>query len=422
MAQPCHILDWLHSTAATREPSLAEIREELQGVLGSARLRQSPRLGKLLRYICTSALMGEGEQISEYSIALDVLGKAENFKEGKDAIVRVEVHRLRKRLAEFYEDEGRSHRLRIVIPTGRYVAQFQPIESAGEAAPAEPAPLVEFSPAATASGIDARRAWKLDSKAWRIGAVAALVLLALSMLGLARGVISPRAAMLDAFWNPVLSSGNPILLCIGNFSGGHGDKAEGAATPMTLRDFHQAPSQMIHVADASALAAFASLIHARGRRYRIVSQTEANYSDLQRSPAVLIGLLNNDWTKRLMRQLRFSVEHPAQGQVLIRDREAPLRTNWFLDFNRPYIEVTRDYALIVRSTDPKTEQMVVLAGGMSVFGTMAAAEFLTNENELAKISRLSPRDWGKKNLEFVLSTDVIRGHAGPPVPVAAHWW
>ena len=84
----------------SREPSISEVRGELQSILNSRGFRQSQRLGELLRYVCTKAIFDGEEQISEYTIALDVLGKAEDFKESKDAIVRVELHRLRKKLAE----------------------------------------------------------------------------------------------------------------------------------------------------------------------------------------------------------------------------------------------------------------------------------------------------------------------------------
>jgi hypothetical protein len=191
---------------------------------------------------------------------------------------------------------------------------------------------------------------------------------------------------------------------------------------MTLKEFHSAQSQMVHVADASALAAFAGLLQAHRKHYRIVSQSEATYSDLQNSPVVLIGLLNNEWTQRLVGQLRFSVERHGRGQVLIRDREHPTRTDWSIDFYKPFLEISRDYALVLRASDPKTEQMVLAAAGMSVFGTMAAAEFLTNENEMHKLTALAPKGWEHRNVEIVLATDVIRGHAGPPTVVATHFW
>jgi hypothetical protein len=72
--------------------------------------------------------------------------------------------------------------------------------------------------------------------------------------------------------------------------------------------------------------------------------------------------------------------------------------------------------------DPKTEQVVVVAAGMTVFGTSAAGEFLTNKTEMEKLALAAPHGWEKKNIEFVLSTDVIHGRSGPANVVAVQCW
>jgi hypothetical protein len=277
-------------------------------------------------------LVDEAEQITEYTIALDVLGKTENFKEGKDAIVRVEVHRLRKRLAEFYEDEGNSHKVRIVIPTGKYAPQFR-LRGDGPVTVLAPLPAAENGHRNGDGPVDVQPASVSGWAGWRkVTAAACLVVLAGALL-LAYLAFRPEHA-LEAFWNPVLSQAGQILLCVGTESGGHTHPvADGSGDgPLTLKEFHSAQSQLVHVADASTLARFASLMQAHGKRYRIVTQSEATYADLQNSPVVLIGLLNNDWTRRLVGQLRFSVERPGPGKVLLRDRNNPSRGDWFIDF------------------------------------------------------------------------------------------
>jgi len=88
----------------------------------------------------------------------------------------------------------------------------------------------------------------------------------------------------------------------------------------------------------------------------------------------------------------------------------------------PYLNVTKDYALVLRVSDPKTDQMVVTVAGISAFGTLAAGEFLTNANEIRKIAAVAPKGWKQKNLEMVLSMDVIRGKPGHASIVATHFW
>ncbi len=106
---------------------LEAAREELQVVLQSRPFRQAPTLAGLLSYLCEKRFAGEASQIKEYSIGVDVFRRGSGFDQESDSIVRVEINRLRKRLADYYAGEGASHRLRIGIPVGQYVPEFQPI-------------------------------------------------------------------------------------------------------------------------------------------------------------------------------------------------------------------------------------------------------------------------------------------------------
>ena len=113
---------------------------------------------------------------------------------------------------------------------------------------------------------------------------------------------------------------------------------------------------------------------------------------------------------------------PTPDLVIIRDRENPSNNTWSIDYAAPYLSITKDYALVLRMVDPKTEQTVVVVAGITVFGTTAAGNFLTNTNEISKLAAVSPRGWEKKNLEIVLSTDVIGGLSGPASIVATQFW
>src|SRR5207244_656319 len=138
---------------------------------------------------------------------------------------------------------------------------------------------------------------------------------------------------------PIFATQGQILLCIGNLAGGHRAAAP-AGEILTLRDFHRADTATVHLDDATTLAKFSGLMQARRTPYRIVSQSEATFADLQNSPAILIGLLNNDWTDRLVGRLRFVAERTGPGKVVIRDRNNPGRTDWSVDYSLPLMDVT----------------------------------------------------------------------------------
>lgn len=98
-------------------------RAELERVIEA--LARWPRLSHLLRYIGEKFFSGEADQLTEYNIATEVLGRSKtSFNAGEDAIARVEAHRLRKRLAAFYAGEGKDHPIQVTLPAGSYVPVF----------------------------------------------------------------------------------------------------------------------------------------------------------------------------------------------------------------------------------------------------------------------------------------------------------
>jgi hypothetical protein len=70
-------------------------------VLQSGVFAKAPRLETFFRCICDRYLRGESDQIKECSIATEALGRPGDFDPKQDSIVRVEAHRLRRRLEEF---------------------------------------------------------------------------------------------------------------------------------------------------------------------------------------------------------------------------------------------------------------------------------------------------------------------------------
>jgi hypothetical protein len=105
-------------------PDIEAHRAALEAILRSRTFSKNPRLTALLEYLCSRCFQGEAESIKEYNIATDVFGRPPDFDQSQDAIVRVEMHRLRKKLTEFYAAEGEHEPIEIVIHSGRYLPEF----------------------------------------------------------------------------------------------------------------------------------------------------------------------------------------------------------------------------------------------------------------------------------------------------------
>jgi tetratricopeptide (TPR) repeat protein len=105
--------------------SASAIREELNLILKSGAFARSERMRRFLTYIVVETLAGRGPQLKEYPLALNVYDKAPTFDPRLDSLIRVEGHRLRQKLQVYYNREGHSDPVRIVLPKDKYVPQFQ---------------------------------------------------------------------------------------------------------------------------------------------------------------------------------------------------------------------------------------------------------------------------------------------------------
>src|ERR1700690_21644 len=138
-------------------------------------LARLPRLSALLRYMGEKYFSGDVEQLNEYDIATEVLGRSKTvFNAAEDAIARVETHRLRKRLAVFYQTEGRDHPIQVTLPAGIYVPAFIHKPEALSSAAASDLPRAPESPAA----IKGRRLPIGTTRGWKYAALVAGLVLA----------------------------------------------------------------------------------------------------------------------------------------------------------------------------------------------------------------------------------------------------
>jgi tetratricopeptide (TPR) repeat protein len=108
------------------------IRQELQRVLDSEVFRSSPLLGKFLEFVVQESLAGNDNQLKEYTIGKQVLGKNGNYDPRHDASVRIHAVRLRKLLKEYYQGEGSSAPLQIAVPKGTYRPAFLNASTGGK--------------------------------------------------------------------------------------------------------------------------------------------------------------------------------------------------------------------------------------------------------------------------------------------------
>jgi len=112
------------STEATGNVADREVRAQLDRILHSRAFRNSERLQRFLKFAVECALEGTVDRLKESLLGRFVFDRGSKYDPRTDSIVRVESQRLRKKLREYYEVEGRADPVSIVFKAGSYVPTF----------------------------------------------------------------------------------------------------------------------------------------------------------------------------------------------------------------------------------------------------------------------------------------------------------
>src|SRR5262249_19657690 len=149
----------------------------------------------------------------EAEIALAVFGKADADALRDDPVARVYVHRLRKRLDEFYLRHGMPSGVRLDIPKGDYrIVCSNPAESAEVVALAA-AKMADTEPAQPPGA--RRKRWGLIAAAFAT-VLAGGNIAAWAMLTNKPATAEKQLAETNV-WSGLANSGRPLLIVVGDY-------------------------------------------------------------------------------------------------------------------------------------------------------------------------------------------------------------
>jgi hypothetical protein len=406
--------------AELSEDEKAAIGEQVERLLQNPHFSHSRRFPTFLRFVVQHTLAGQADAVKERTLGIEIFGRHPDYDTSSDPIVRVTAAEIRKRIAQYYQESGHEVEIRVSLPAGSYVPQFHWPQNAIVPARAEPAVALAEAPLLPEKSGLVRNSPYQKKYLW-FAAVLTLVLCAA-----AAGTWwwrSNQISAFDAFWEPVLNSGDPVLFCIAD---------QNQYTAIALRDAADPSHQTILkdnlsavvIDDVSTIVKIAGVLQAHGTKYSLKGEASTTLSDLRNGPAVFVGAFDNAWTLRLTNPLRFHFANNADmTRFWIADRNAPDRIDWVID--RAQQQATnnyRDYAVVTRFTDSNTGKVAIVAAGIGRGGTIAAGEFLSDPAHLTQIMNAARSSAGKKNMEFVISTEIIDGQPGKPKMEAAYFW
>lgn len=328
-----------------------------------------------------------GESLREIDVATEVFGRSAAADLSGDASVRVYVHRLRRKLDEFYAGAGADEAERLTVPRGEYRLVVEPHVAAAPQ-PAKP----RFKP-------------------WMAAVVA---ILALNLAGWAALVLTrPPAdgfetARRSVMWRGVTGVERPVILVLGDYYI-FGDAEDGReirrlvrafdinsradldeylmANPHLMDRYVDMDLHYVPVGGALALRNVLPLLRGAvrdGSRIQTVTASELTPEMLKANDIVYVGYLSG---LGLLSDPVFRGSRLGVGESFdeIIDRQSGRHFFSEAGGARPQTS-HRDYSYLASFTGPSGNRIVVVAGTRDI-GVMQAAEAATSPASLKALGQ-----------------------------------
>lgn len=175
------------------------LEAHVQRLLRSSHFARADTQRRLLEYLW----LHRGENLNEYALATEALGRNKSFDSSTDASVRVHISRLRRKLKDYYQQEAGEPEI-LIIPTGTHqLLVVDPLASLPN--------TVEIPVEAAAPAIDYRR------RMWIAAALAvffAIVTGTLATVWMLSSEGTPEAPKPTPFWASFLQGNAPIKIIL----------------------------------------------------------------------------------------------------------------------------------------------------------------------------------------------------------------
>ncbi len=380
---------------------LAEVeRIRAAGVLGA-----SGRLLELFEYLVGRS--GDERPPKEAEIAFAVFGKADAEAVRDDPVARVYIHRLRKRLDDYYLRNGEASGVRLDIPKGDYRLVCVKSEEA-EAAAVETVPPVE---AARPEAARRNRRW---------GLIAAGVAAAIAANVGAWAIFLNKPAKTDALidtpmWTQFAHSQRPLTIVVGDYYM-FGEYDQGVYLKRLIRDFSiNSKEDLVHhyrndpknfdvysdvamqylpASVAFALTDLAPLM--QGRDVQVSLASELSPDRLKTDDILFVGMLS---AMGKLRDPAFAQSHFGFGESFdqIVDRSTGKKYTSEALVAAPSDAMYRDYGFFSTFTGPGGNRISILSGSRDT-AVMGVAEAMTH---LEPLGRVEKQTEGVKDFEAV---------------------
>lgn len=423
-------------------------------MVASDLLCKSKRLTELFLYLSNRVLDDSAEHINELELGHHVFGRPVFYDTASDNIVRVHASTLRKRLAEYFQTQGRDEALLIEIPRGNYAPVFkvrecQPTPSHADLervfygpppAPALPAALE--SAHAQAQPLSAPQ----DSMRWPLALLVIALTIVCGYLLVRTPAAPPRAnshagfdpgSSVGQFWTEVFPPGGTAEVVLDDSSldfyqqitnrrvslEEYYDRSYLTSVYDRLLDPHLDPKliramllrRQSTFADVSLLSRLSAAATQVGSSDSVFFGRDLAMRELKSSNLVLLGTSqSNPWIQPFEPRLaiRWKIDDATTAPFPVDQTEGPSRETQYKPPPDP-ASPREGYATVALLPNLGSSGNVLIVTGTGGPAIAAALDFITDEASMKDLrSRLSPRPF-EQFPEFEILLRVGKGTTLP---------
>lgn len=388
-----------HASAKEVAPlSEQSIREAVDRILNSRHFAHAPKKRRFVQLICDYYLAGRAGELNEYLIGREVYERDDRYSQTEDPVVRVAAHDLRKRLEQYYQQEGRDEEIRLEIPVGHYEPVFKQV-----------------------NGIPQKSASRNTFLVWAIAGVIGIALIAGGLLKWSNWLNSSGAGparddeIYKPVWEPFFKSDDPTILVLSNplvyVVVNRTDPEAASKGAISLSDdqaqllnnelkrldqsipeyttpprLNSSSEGYTGVGEAIGVHRITDMFRSRGSSVTLKQSRNLTAEDLKdRNLIMLGGVMSNVWSGKLpvsedfyfTSNVALANRNPQSGEL----------SEYKTKFDEKTGQILEDYALVTVKPAAQSKNTFMVLEGIRSVGTGAAAELVTSKSYLSEVNR-----------------------------------
>lgn len=386
----------------------------IQRIVSSQHFQASARLREFLLYVGGCAIRDSPEEATEQQIGMHIFQRSPGYNSSQDSIVRSHARLLRKKLDEYFLQEGACEEVILEIPKGHYLPVFRPAKLASSDPPLlQTIPLRERKSEAAVTPIVSDQAQGRSGKIRLAAAACFLLLFSVATIWWTRSRPRTVDSTMETLWQPFLSGDPPLVIYSNALFVRDSDnglkliRSEEIASPhQVLREDDDA--QLTGTGEVVAVRQLTQLFDAHHAAFVLKRSQLVTWDDARSSNLIFIGSRSQNSALDMLPSMNdFSLLADSDSSGFINLHPKPGEPKVY---SRPNYFFAKDYAVIALLPGLLPGKWILTFSGLSTLGTQAAVEYACRPDDVAALLRTASSKNGKlRPFEALLETTIVGG-------------